>query len=287
MRRFPLPYSPHNVIRVARTGPAHARTLAEALALVKGAAADNRWLIELAPGDYELTAPVVIPRYVTVRGAGAGDTDGQDSWVTRLNAGASIGGYAISLGGNLVDLAVYTDQVQGSAFYAVYASGGSVIDRCRIHVRATGPGSGYCEAVRLSGSDGIIQFSDIVNESTGYTTYVAAVYARAHSHYKIDFSRLSASGAGSYGLYNDRGTGYLRRCHVEGESSVYTNAYIYFDDVSLVGPLAGSTDRVVESRIVDEEQWGMITPAMYLDFRQVDFFLQLLVGNTAMCGATK
>ncbi|MCD6291239.1 MAG: hypothetical protein J7M34_12105, partial [Anaerolineae bacterium] len=265
MRRFPLPYSPHNVIRVAPSGPAHARTLVEALALVKGPSASNRWLIELAPGDYELTSSVVIPRYVTVKGAGAGDTDGQGSWATRLNIGANIGGYATILRGNLVDLFVYTDQAQNNIFYSIYADDGSVIDRYRIHIKATGPGSGYCEAVRLHGSDCIIQLSDIVNESTGYDSHIAAVYAGSHSHYRIDFSQLRASGVESYGLYNYRGAGHLRHCHLEGESSLYTNVYIDFDCVSITGQIDESSyDRITESQIVDSERHGFMTPDLYM-----------------------
>ncbi|HEY65533.1 MAG TPA: hypothetical protein G4O02_13285 [Caldilineae bacterium] len=282
MRRYPLAYF-HNVIRVAPSGPAHARSLADALAMVKSPGANNRWLIELAPGDYQISATIAVPRYVTVRGAFAGEWQ-RDSWASRIYVGAGLS-TGISLLGALCDVLVHTAEAQATTFYLIYAYSYSVIDRCCIDCAATATGGANCYALYLSASDGhVLIYSTLINRASGFTN-VVALYGRRNAEIDIEFCKIRAYGTGSYGLLLDT-PGYcnVKHSHIEAETAISSDRAVTMDHVSFNGTLSANA---AEQQIVSSTRHGFMTAEMYGKLGTADFVGQLYLGNTACCGAAK
>lgn len=282
MRRYPLAYF-HNVIRVAPSGPAHAHSLADALSMVKNPGAANRWLVELAPGDYQVSETITIPRYVTVRGAFAGEWQ-RDSWASRIYIGGGLG-MGISLYGSLCDVMVYTAEEQAITFYLIYGRDYSVIDRCCIDCAATATGGANCYTLYLSANQGhTLRYSTLINRASGFTNMIA-LYGKRKARIDIAFCEIRAQGVGSYGLLLSLPSFCsVRHSHIEAETAISTNREITLDHVSFDGTLSGSA---TERQIVSMERHGFMTAEMYAELWMSEFVRQLYLGNTACCGAAK
>jgi hypothetical protein len=168
--------SVENVITVAKSGGDYT-SVAEALASISNASANNRYLVRVAPGVYTETSLSQVKAYVHLQGSGPNATV-----VTSARSAASPGNSAATIqlddNGRVSDISIVNTGtgVYGLAIYSAEASRNAVVDT--VTARAIGAGgTGHYAAFMNDSEPTILRSTLLANGATGFGTGVNAAFA--------------------------------------------------------------------------------------------------------------
>jgi len=259
---------PENVIIVAKRGPAHARTINEALSLVKNPSTENPWLIEVMPGIYEeQITRSEFQTGVTIRGIGGLIWDTSDPIVVlRLPSGAD--SHLIYCdGGNLIGMKLEANitGVTGT-FSMVEVRGVANIIGCWLYLY--GSSDANARVIVPQGTTGHLWLvnSSIRNRVNGSGNHYG-IYIESHAQAWINGSDIRVDYSPAIGIYADKRMSYaqIRRSFVEvpsGQTLLDANKQVLCYDVSWSsgGLLSGT---YTEHGLAEGDKAGRMPSSMY------------------------
>lgn len=207
--------------------------LQAALANITDAASDNRYLIKVEPGIYDVSAggKIIMKSYVDIEGSGELATI-----VTR--SGAAID-YTIQLDAYATLRAIFIEAATSGASVVVGATGtnGGYLDHVRI--RATSA-TATSTALSVSGGDLDVRDCTLVSDSTqsafGFVPVTGSTSTIART------TITATGGAGGYAIYSYGGTHEIRDSVLSGSTDYAhaENSTVHLGNVKVSGALSGS-----------------------------------------------